>query len=183
MNVVIKGLAIAALLTLGLAAAQPPAPAQNAAALHAKAPRRLVIKNAMVIYGNAKPPYGPVDIVFLDGPAEGLRELVWEMQPTAVVIRGAIETPEQRVPSGRRPLRRNFIRNCMATCSLRQDRPESISRRTCAASPAASTRNHAVPSRRTRQGRATQMFEDCRWDPILSESAQLRAAGFRHVIL
>ena len=127
--------------------------------------------------------YGPVDIVFLDGPAEGLRELVWEMQPTAVVTRGAIETPEQRVPSGRRPLRRNFIRNCMVTCSLRQDRPESISRRTCAASPAASTRNHAVPSRRTRQGRATQMFEDCRWDPILSESAQLRAAGFRHVIL
>lgn len=42
--------------------------------------------------------YGPVDIVFLDGPAEGLREVVWEAQPDAVVTRGAIETPEQRIP-------------------------------------------------------------------------------------
>src|SRR5213083_1123437 len=67
MSVVLKGFAIAALLTFGTAAAQPPSPAQNAAALHARAPRRLVIKNAMVIYGNAKPPYGPVDIVVRDG--------------------------------------------------------------------------------------------------------------------
>ena len=29
--------------------------------------RRLVIRNAMVIYGSAKPPYGPVDIVVQDG--------------------------------------------------------------------------------------------------------------------
>jgi alpha-L-fucosidase len=42
--------------------------------------------------------YGPIDIVFLDGPAEGLREVVWEAQPNAVVTRGAIETPEQRIP-------------------------------------------------------------------------------------
>jgi len=42
--------------------------------------------------------YGPIDVVFLDGPAEGLRELVWELQPDAVVTRGAIETPEQRIP-------------------------------------------------------------------------------------
>jgi alpha-L-fucosidase len=42
--------------------------------------------------------YGPIDIVFLDGPAEGLREVVWQIQPDAVVTRGAIETPEQRLP-------------------------------------------------------------------------------------
>jgi alpha-L-fucosidase len=42
--------------------------------------------------------YGPVDVVFLDGPAEGLREVVWDLQPDAVVTRGAIDTPEQRVP-------------------------------------------------------------------------------------
>jgi alpha-L-fucosidase len=42
--------------------------------------------------------YGPIDIVFIDGPAEGLRELVWEIQPDAVVTRGAMETPEQGVP-------------------------------------------------------------------------------------
>jgi alpha-L-fucosidase len=42
--------------------------------------------------------YGSIDIVFIDGPADGLRELVWELQPNAVVTRGAMETPEQRVP-------------------------------------------------------------------------------------
>ena len=42
--------------------------------------------------------YGPVDVVFLDGPAEGLRDVVWDLQPDAVVTRGAIETPEQRLP-------------------------------------------------------------------------------------
>ena len=42
--------------------------------------------------------YGPIDIVFLDGPAEGLRDVVWDIQPSAVVTRGAIETPEQRLP-------------------------------------------------------------------------------------
>ena len=63
MNVPIKGLALAALMTFGLAAQQPPATPP----MHAKAARRLVIKNAMVIYGNAKPPYGPVDIVVQDG--------------------------------------------------------------------------------------------------------------------
>src|SRR6476659_10843483 len=68
MKLVSCAIAIAALLTFGLAAQpQPPAPSAAAPALHAKQPRRLVIKNAMVIYGNAKPPYGPVDIVVQDG--------------------------------------------------------------------------------------------------------------------
>jgi imidazolonepropionase-like amidohydrolase len=46
-------------------------------ALHAKANHRLVIRNAMIIYGNAKPAYGPMDIVIEDGriasilPSEG----------------------------------------------------------------------------------------------------------------
>src|SRR6266705_713316 len=64
MNVTIKGLALAALFSFGLAAQQP-TPATPF--IHAKAARRLVIRNAMVIYGNAKPPYGPVDIVIQDG--------------------------------------------------------------------------------------------------------------------
>jgi imidazolonepropionase-like amidohydrolase len=33
------------------------------ATLHARTPTRLVIRNAMVIYGNAKPAFGPVDVV------------------------------------------------------------------------------------------------------------------------
>ena len=32
--------------------------------------------------------YGPVDVVFIDGPAEGLREVCWELQPDTVVTRG-----------------------------------------------------------------------------------------------
>ena len=42
--------------------------------------------------------YGKIDVVFLDGPAEGLRDVVWDTQPDAVVTRGAIETPEQSLP-------------------------------------------------------------------------------------
>jgi len=42
--------------------------------------------------------YGPVDVLFLDGEAEGLRELAWKLQPNIVVTRGAMETPEQMVP-------------------------------------------------------------------------------------
>jgi len=42
--------------------------------------------------------YGPIDIMFLDGPAEGLRELCWKLQPNIVITRGAMETPEQVTP-------------------------------------------------------------------------------------
>jgi len=42
--------------------------------------------------------YGPVDIMFLDGPAEGLRDVCWDMQPDVVITRGAMDTPEQRIP-------------------------------------------------------------------------------------
>lgn len=42
--------------------------------------------------------YGPIDLVFFDGPAEGLCELCWRIDPNIVVTRGAISTPEQRIP-------------------------------------------------------------------------------------
>ncbi len=42
--------------------------------------------------------YGKVDILFIDGPADGLREYAWELDPDIVVTRGAMETPEQTVP-------------------------------------------------------------------------------------
>jgi len=47
--------------------------------------------------------YGPVQVVFFDGEAKGLREIVWKQQPDAVVTRGAIETPEQMVPGDSLP--------------------------------------------------------------------------------
>ncbi|HOB74716.1 MAG TPA: alpha-L-fucosidase [Phycisphaerae bacterium] len=47
--------------------------------------------------------YGPIDLLFIDGPAEELRELCWELQPDIVVTRGAMETPEQELPG--EPLR------------------------------------------------------------------------------
>ena len=42
--------------------------------------------------------YGPVDVIFFDGEAQGLRELAWQTNPEIVVTRGAMETPEQYVP-------------------------------------------------------------------------------------
>ncbi len=42
--------------------------------------------------------YGKIDMVFIDGPPEGLREIVWESDPEALVTRGAMETPEQYTP-------------------------------------------------------------------------------------
>ncbi len=42
--------------------------------------------------------YGKIDIMFFDGPSDGLRELCWEIDPDIVVTRGAIKTPEQHIP-------------------------------------------------------------------------------------
>jgi len=41
--------------------------------------------------------YGDVDVLFLDGEPDGLKELAWELQPGIVVTRGEMETPEQEV--------------------------------------------------------------------------------------
>jgi imidazolonepropionase-like amidohydrolase len=57
------GLALALALTFGSVAQQPPPPPS----IHAKAVKRLVVSNAMIIYGNAKPPYGPMDVLVQDG--------------------------------------------------------------------------------------------------------------------
>ena len=42
--------------------------------------------------------YGPIDIIFFDGVAQGLKQLAWELQPDIVVSRGDMGTPEQRIP-------------------------------------------------------------------------------------
>jgi alpha-L-fucosidase len=42
--------------------------------------------------------YGPVSVIFFDGPAGGLREVAWKTQPEIVVTRGALQTPEQYIP-------------------------------------------------------------------------------------
>lgn len=42
--------------------------------------------------------HGQVDMIFFDGPPEGLREHAWEASPGVLVTRGAIPTPEQYVP-------------------------------------------------------------------------------------
>ena len=42
--------------------------------------------------------YGPVSVIFFDGPAGGLRDVAWQTQPEIVVTRGALQTPEQYVP-------------------------------------------------------------------------------------
>ena len=42
--------------------------------------------------------YGKIDALFLDGEADGLRELAWKIDPDIIVTRGAIKTPELTVP-------------------------------------------------------------------------------------
>ncbi|MCL4859558.1 MAG: alpha-L-fucosidase [Caldilineaceae bacterium] len=42
--------------------------------------------------------YGPIDVIFFDGVAEGLKQLAWELQPNVVVTRGDMATPEQEIP-------------------------------------------------------------------------------------
>lgn len=42
--------------------------------------------------------YGPIDVMFIDGEPEGLRDVAWQIQPNIVVTRGAIPTPEQNIP-------------------------------------------------------------------------------------
>jgi alpha-L-fucosidase len=42
--------------------------------------------------------YGKIDILFFDGPAEGLKEYAWQLQPDIMVTRGQIQTPEQNTP-------------------------------------------------------------------------------------
>lgn len=38
--------------------------------------------------------YGKIDILFIDGPPEGLREYAWKIDPNLVITRGTMETPE-----------------------------------------------------------------------------------------
>ena len=38
--------------------------------------------------------YGRVDVLFFDGPAHGLLQLAWGLQPAVVITRGAMRTPE-----------------------------------------------------------------------------------------
>jgi imidazolonepropionase-like amidohydrolase len=59
------GLVLVAALTFGAAAQQTPAP--QTPAFHARAAQRLLIRNAMVIYGSGRPAYGPADILVENG--------------------------------------------------------------------------------------------------------------------
>ena len=47
--------------------------------------------------------YGKIDFIFFDGPAEGLKEYAWQLQPEIVVTRGQMNTPEQELPEGIMP--------------------------------------------------------------------------------
>jgi alpha-L-fucosidase len=42
--------------------------------------------------------YGKIDVWFLDGPAGGMRDVIWKAQPQTVITRDVIETPEQTIP-------------------------------------------------------------------------------------
>ena len=77
MKVFTATLALVALIALGPTAAQQ----TQTPSMHGKAARRLVIRNAMVIYGNAKPPYG-----WGDGSGEA-RPTAWMPENRAFQVR------------------------------------------------------------------------------------------------
>lgn len=43
--------------------------------------------------------YGKIDILFIDGPGDGLREYAWSLQPELVITRDLMKTPEQTTPN------------------------------------------------------------------------------------
>jgi len=61
------GAALALLIAPGLMAQQSAPRAGGKPPVHGQAAARLLIRNAMVIYGNGKPAFGPVDILVRDG--------------------------------------------------------------------------------------------------------------------
>jgi imidazolonepropionase-like amidohydrolase len=81
-------LALAVALTLAVRAQRPASPPPaGPSPTHAKAAKRLLIRNAMVIYGNAKPAFGPTDILVQDGliARVGGRAPAGEPPPDAVI--------------------------------------------------------------------------------------------------
>src|SRR4030095_7305256 len=80
----VTGCVLAALLTLGTAAQQ----SSSTPPTHAKGVRRLVIQNAMIIYGNAKPPYGPMDVLVQDGL---ITDILPSASTAALAARGAAD--------------------------------------------------------------------------------------------
>ncbi|MES1226374.1 MAG: alpha-L-fucosidase, partial [Bacteroidota bacterium] len=47
--------------------------------------------------------YGKIDIMFFDGPGDGLREYAWSINPDLVITRDAMKTPEQNIPDAPLP--------------------------------------------------------------------------------
>ncbi len=47
--------------------------------------------------------YGKIDILFIDGPGDGLREYAWRLNPDLVITRDAMNTPEQSTPDAPLP--------------------------------------------------------------------------------
>lgn len=111
--------AVAGTLSMRGAAAQQAAPAVQAAApppLHARSPRRLIIRNAMVIYGNARPPSGPSDVIIENGIISSVGPSGGRLGTTDAVIDGTgkyvmpgivnthMHWHEERLPGLRQPV-------------------------------------------------------------------------------
>ncbi len=47
--------------------------------------------------------YGKIDILFIDGPGDGIREYAWSIQPDLVITRDIMNTPEQSTPNTASP--------------------------------------------------------------------------------
>ncbi|MHA4846712.1 alpha-L-fucosidase [Flavitalea antarctica] len=47
--------------------------------------------------------YGKIDILFIDGPGDGLRQYAWKLNPDLIITRDEMKTPEQVTPDAALP--------------------------------------------------------------------------------
>jgi imidazolonepropionase-like amidohydrolase len=91
----LPGLAILALVawTAPSPLAEQAAPRSAPAPVHGKAVNRLIIRHAMVIYGNGKPAFGPTDILIQDGLIARVGNLSREQADAEIDGRGKYVMP------------------------------------------------------------------------------------------
>jgi imidazolonepropionase-like amidohydrolase len=83
--------AITLLVAIVSAVGGPPLGSQTSSspgttAVHAQQPRRLLVRDVMVVYGTGKPPFGPMDVLVEDGLIAEVRSSAGNSRNTADAV-------------------------------------------------------------------------------------------------
>jgi imidazolonepropionase-like amidohydrolase len=106
-----------------------PSPAPGTTAVHAQQPRRLLVRDVMVVYGPGKPPFGPMDVLIEDGLIAEVRSGAADRRAAADAVidgRGKYLLPgfvnthmhwhEERMPGMPQPIQ--YERNLYLACGV-----------------------------------------------------------------